>query len=478
MTDMAAVKALSGLFYDLRGSGLDHETEARALLGLTTDYDVLLCERERAGCEFVFAERARVRISLLRRGQTQMSFGGDGDEVVGSGYSNGDGYTCTCAVFRGRDDAACQHIFWLLDQVRAQLFSHSPSLDAPPKILLSSDGHAQGFLRIEQLLSNPTAPTTLETLAERLNWPYVHSEIEGGMSRTQRVRDILSAFSTEVLPEEFRVDLVESDSEPENTGNGRTLPKKRRTPEQCVVQGDMEATIFRLAVHDDNVFASLCRAMPPGACAAIYFDKVLETSRRILSEFDRYCRTLGGPSEDEDIDKVFSMAVVVQTLKTNTHNIHKNIRARTPHGLQGAAKALTTILEDISTRNKDALADNQYGRVSFLPANANQSADGEEDEDSRNLYHQLIGSTDDDEEEEGYFVLDALADLSGEDLYPFRERLGAVLGRVEVNRAPRGFIMRLAGIVRVAEAGTDNGMGFGRKRGGEMQGESGRKRVR
>jgi hypothetical protein len=239
----------------------------------------------------------------------------------------------------------------------------------------------------------------------------------------------------------------------------------------------MEATVFQLAVHDDNVFTSLCKAMPPGACAAIYFDKMLARSRSILSEFDTYCRTLGGPYEDGDKGKVLSMAAVVQTLRTNILNIHKNIHVRAPHGLQSAAKALITILEDISTRNKDALADNPYGHVSFLPASANWSADGEDDEDSRNLYHQLIGSADDDEEE-GHFVLDALADLSGKVLYPFRERLGAVLARVEVNRAPRGFIMRLAAIVHVADGGTDMRIGITRKRSGATQDESGRKRVR
>ncbi|KAL4743585.1 hypothetical protein BDV11DRAFT_214168 [Aspergillus similis] len=474
---MAAVKALSGLLYDLRSSGFDHDTEARALLGLTTAYDVLFCERKRAGYEFVFAETARVRIPLLDWGQIQMSFCGEGNDVVASGHGNGDGYACTCAAFRGRDAVACQHIFWLLDQVRAQFLS--PSLappNAPLKILLSSDGHAQGFPRIEQLLNNPSSSTTLETLAERLDWPYVCSDVEGGMSRTQRVRDILSAFSTEILQEDFRVEPVESESEPEDTNYSRMSPKKRRTPEQCVVQGDMEATIFRLAVHDDNVFRSLCKAMPPGACAAIYFDKMLERSRSILSEFDRYCRTLGGPYEDGDKSKVLSMAAVVQTIRNNILNIHKNIHVRAPHGLQGAAKALTSILEDISTRNKDALADNQYGCVSLLPANVNWSADDEDDEYSRNLYHQLIGSADDDEDE-SHFVLDALADLPGEVLYPFRERLGAVLARVEVNRAPRGFIMRLAGIVRIAEAGTDMGIGITRKRGGEILDESGKKRV-
>jgi hypothetical protein len=296
------------------------------------------------------------------------------------------------------------------------------------------------------------------------------------MSRTQRVRDILSAFSTEILPEEFRVEPVESDSEPEDTECNCLSPKKKRSPEQCVVQGDMEATIFQLAVHDDNVFTSLCKAMPQGACAAIYFDKMLARSRSILSEFDTYCQTLGGPYETEDKGKALSMAAVVHTLRSNILKIHKNIHVRAPHGLQGAAKALIAILEDISTRNKDALAGNPYGCVSFLPANANWSAHSEDDEDSRNLYHQLIGSAD-EEEEEGHFVLDALADLSGEVLYPFRERLSAVLARVEVNRAPRGFIMKLVAIVRVAEGGTDMRFGITRKRSGERD-ESERKRVR
>jgi hypothetical protein len=111
MTDMAAVKASSGLLYDLCGSGFDHETEARALLGLTTAYEVLFCERKRAGYEFVFAETARVRIPLLGWGKTQMNFSGEVNDVVTSGYGNGDGYTCTCAAFRGRDAVACQHIF-------------------------------------------------------------------------------------------------------------------------------------------------------------------------------------------------------------------------------------------------------------------------------------------------------------------------------------------------------------------------------
>lgn len=279
------------------------------------------------------------------------------------------------------------------------------------------------------------------------------------MSRTQRVRDILSAFSTDVLPDRFRTDLTE----PED-GNGRVL--QIRTPEQCVVQGDFEATLFRLAVHDDNVFTSLSKAMPPGACAAIYFDKVLERSRRALSKFDRYCQTLE-QSKNADGDPSACLTAVLETLQTDSLNIHKNIHARAPHGLQGAAKALTSLLEEITTRNKDALADNPYGQTAF----------SDEDEDSRNLYHQLVGKTDNDNNAGEHFILGALEDLAGEDLYPFKERLEAVLHRVEVSRAPKGFILKLVGIVRAAK------IGITRKRAtragdGERDVERGRKRMR
>jgi hypothetical protein len=301
---------------------------------------------------------------------------------------------------------------------------------------------------------------TLQDLAEELNWSYFRSVgKEGGMSRTQRVRDILSAFSTDVLPDRFRIDLAEPEDE-----NGRVL--QVRTPEQCVVQGDFEATLFRLAVHDDNVFTSLCKAMPPGACAAIYFDKAREGLRGALFRFDRYCQTLGQSKNDEG-DPSACLGTIFETLQTDALNIHKNIHARAPHGLQGAAKALTYLLEEITTRNKDPLADNQYGRAAFSG----------EDEDSRNLYHQLVGKTDNDNNADDYFVLDALEDLAGEDLYPFKERLEAVLHRVEVNRAPKGFILKLAGIVRAAK------MGITRKRAtragdGERDIERGRKRMR
>lgn len=289
-----------------------------------------------------------------------------------------------------------------------------------------SDGHSPQFPRVEHLLDGK-----LEMVAEQLNWQHCRSEVEGGMSRPQKVRDIMSAFSTVILPEDFRLDLVEDTTQ-------------SRTPEQCVVQGDFEATMFRLAVHNDEVYASLCKAMPPGACAAIYFDKVQEKTRKLLADFDRYCLTGQLPADGTGVE----VDAVVSDLQRNVDRIQANVIARAPHGTEGAVKTLITLLEDICNRDKDALDGNRWGRASF----------NGEDEDQRNLYHRLIGKADETGE---YFVLDALEHIPATDLHQFGDKMSAILHRNEVNRGPKSYILKLNALVRIAESASS---GSGQKR--------------
>lgn len=291
---------------------------------------------------------------------------------------------------------------------------------------MSSDGRSPEFQRIEQLLDD-----NIETVTNQLDCQYSHGEGDGGMNRAEKARDIISAFESGTLPEDFRLDLVDS-------------IEQGRTPEQCVVQGDLQATMLRLAIHDDNVYTSLCKAMPSGATAAIYFDKILHNCRKLLADFDRYCRTGGRPADGTSVE----LDDVVNTLRQNIDRIYENIEARAPNGIQGATKALVTLLEDISNRNKDALDGNRWGAVSFQG----------EDEDQRNLYHQLIGKED---ESEDFPLLDGLELFSGAELHPYASRLRALLRRNEVFAAPRPFIIRLAAVVRAAEAGAT---GTGQKR--------------
>jgi hypothetical protein len=258
------------------------------------------------------------------------------------------------------------------------------------------------------------------------------------MTRTEKIRDVLSAFNTKILPEDFRQDLQEKE------------PTTKYTAESCVVQGDLEATIFRLAVHDDSVFSSICKAMPSGACAAIYFQKLQDQIRRLLSDFDRYCATGERPADSSSSGGGVEVGEVVHQLRRTVSRIRSNIAIRSPHGSDGAADALVLILENIAARNKDCLDGNNWGRTSFHG----------EDEDQRNLHHLLIGSDDvelkaDDE----LFLISALEDLNLSSLGSKIDALRNSLSKLEVNRAPKAYLVRLGALVRLIESGGTSGSG-------------------
>lgn len=304
--------------------------------------------------------------------------------------------------------------------------------------------------RIEELLAGQ-----LDAVAQQLKWQCL--QVEGnsrhaGMTRASKVRDIFSAFSPKIFPEEFRQDLVEtSDS---------------RTAEQCVVQGDLEATMFRLAVHDASVFSSLCKAMPSGACAAIYFDKVQEQYRRLLADFDRYCATGERPSDPVSPGGgIVEVDEVVNQLRKIVASIKTNIKTRAPYGSEGAAKVLVNLLEAVAARNKDPLEGNTWGRSSFHG----------EDEDQRNIYHLLIGSEDMDLPADAeLFVLNALETLHPAYLDLWSSDLRNAQSKIEVHRAPRVYLLRLGHLVRTAEAETAGRLaGSGQKRPAAGNGNSG-----
>ncbi|KAJ5528872.1 hypothetical protein N7527_002265 [Penicillium freii] len=392
-SNSASVLATSGITYDL--SQLDSESEARAFVGLTGRFDVVNCRSTPTGYDFQLSDQPQVHIGA-------------------------DSSTCTCAVFQDRPDGACQHIFWLVDQL------HGCFLPTPrsTEVSLTPDG-----------------------LATQLKWQYLREE-EDGMTRTEKVRDIFSAFNR-TLPEDTRRDLTET-------------TEQARTAEECVVQGDFEATMFRLAMHDDGVFNSLCKAMPAGACAAIYFDKVQEHSRRLLNDFDRYCATGELPTDPVSPGLGVEVNDVVAQLQRSVSRIEVNIAARAPHGSEGAAEALVSLLESVVARNNDPLEGNPLGRQSFHG----------EDEDQRNLYHLLIGSVETDSETDArHFVLHALDALPPVDLHQCANRLRGILRKIEVNRAPKPYLLHLASLIRIAESAA--AMGSGQKRPAAGNGNSG-----
>ena len=74
----------SGIKYRL--DKLDNHAEARALVGLTSEFDITTCSQWPTGYHFQLSEHQQVHV-----GQN--------------------GYTCTCLTFLSRPTVACQHIF-------------------------------------------------------------------------------------------------------------------------------------------------------------------------------------------------------------------------------------------------------------------------------------------------------------------------------------------------------------------------------
>lgn len=294
----------------------------------------------------------------------------------------------------------------------------------------------------------------MEEIANNVHWPYLagtSSPTDSGgetpvsMTRPDKARDIMSAFSETTMPDEFRTDLVETINQP-------------RTPEQCVVQGDFEATMFRLAVHDESVYASLRRVMPPGARAAIFFDKMRGRTRALLAEFDLYRQTGALRCDGTAPEAPF----IAGELHKYLEQIQDNIYARSPHGTKGAAEVLVYLLQDVAGRNYDAFEGSDWGRRA-LP--------NERDHD-RNLYLQLIPQS---AGAESFFVLDCLETLPEQVLRPWVLQLNAIFGKLRVNAAAVPYLQKLQ--MLMSEERPSAGAS-GQKRPATGSSGSGRKRTR
>ncbi|KMU80693.1 hypothetical protein CISG_08757 [Coccidioides immitis RMSCC 3703] len=302
-----------------------------------------------------------------------------------------------CATRRGFDFDVADHgrvglndgSLWLVDQLHRGFYPGLP----PQAVRMSETGETQFFSRIAEMLGDK-----IEEIAKKRSWPYfpgVTSPADssnGGpesMSRPQKARDILSAFSKSAMPDEFRPDLVETINQP-------------RTPEQSCPQ-EREQDIF--------------------------FDKIQARIRILFAEFDLY-RETGAVRRD---GTALEIPVVVEELKGRLDQIQRNILARSPHGSIGAAEALIHLLREVSTRNYDAFEDADWDRP--VPAG--------EQEEERNLYLQLIdqsGHTD------SFFVLDCLEILPDLVVRQWTPQLAAIFNAIHANGASLFILAQIAGI--------------------------------
>ncbi|KAM5434191.1 hypothetical protein MferCBS31731_006813 [Microsporum ferrugineum] len=381
----------SSIVYDLRM--LSQNARVKARHGLSGEFSVDKCRPiYGGGYDFHVVDHGRV--------------------YVGEGPM-----TCSCPDFRG-NSIACRHIYWLVDQLHRWVLPSRPSTG----LKLSPKGECVTFAPMLDLIGDG-----MEDICHKVNWTYTPTPgtppdltqcNPTSMTRPEKARDLLSAFSADTMPEEFRPELVETISQP-------------RTPEQCVVQGDFEATMFRLAVHDENVYASLRKVMPSGARAAIFFDKIQRRIRALLADFNRY-RQKGIPRQSDHT--ALEVDVVAEEMRAHLRQIRKNMFSRSPHGFKGAAESLLFLLRIVCQFNYDAFEASRWDR----PSESDETAE------DRNLYFQLIYNPVDTDD---FFVLSCLELLPEDVLQHITPQLDAIFTEMQMNSAPVPYLRKLHSII-------------------------------
>lgn len=287
-----------------------------------------------------------------------------------------------------------------------------------PKVL---DGHPaeRGVILYPNGLSNlgsiyELLGGNLETAAAYLRWPVESNEAR--RIRGNRVRDILSTFHTDTLPEEFRADIYDS-------------IEYSRTPDACLRPQDLEGTLFQLAVSDIKVYNALDDCQPSQACGLIYYGKMGRRITTLFAEFDEYKRR-GTRSADRSRLEV---DVVAHRLGEFEDRVATNMEFRGHDGIRGAVSCLITILQGVFDRDEDA----------FRGASWRRAPRHETDAD-RNLYTVLVRRP----ATEAHFVLDTLARLPPDILNQHSSALRDLQVESDKHRMPDSYKHKLQTICR------------------------------
>lgn len=291
--------------------------------------------------------------------------------------------TCSCG-----EEGTCRHIHWLLNKLERTRKDTTAVAPRPHEII-----SAKGFKNVCEEL-HWELREGLDSDSEEPQWKirkdYAvtapgHQTRGLFKERVRVVRDILATFSTSPM-DEFRKDIFEG---PDDFAVGKVL-----------VPRDLEATVSRLLILNDEVFTQFKTLVKPDIRASDYFQKMAVKAQNTCVLLDKYCD--GGPTE---AGGNFDLIWCAQTLTNIVTSIHTNVIDRQPlrsSSREEAARALISILRMVvKQRNHDVYQNLKWKR---------SRVHGEPQID-RNLYQRLIGSTARANPAGGNFVIKILQDL-------------------------------------------------------------------
>ncbi|KAI9744704.1 MAG: hypothetical protein M1818_001629 [Claussenomyces sp. TS43310] len=422
-----SVSAPSRLNYDLRE--LSPSTTQRVRAAWTNRFVVEIFK------EFHSEQRDEyfaVQITEPRKIQYSVRIGSPA-----SGYGE---MQCSC-----KSPKPCQHIFWLVDQIAQRSV---PDSVRGSTLKFSPQGVLQGAPDAYSQIKHVGVTTLTDALNCRLS---VEESDEGSpeiipaSSKLWMIRDMLAVFSTET-PDEYRPDLFND------------LPVDVLA-ENALVKKDLERTLARVLLMDDDVFECLQSVVSTEYCAIDFFDKMEKKAVSAMVLMD-HCRP-PGRNESREIHDVEWCAKTLDRIveSIRTYPLSRKL-SLSRVAKEQAARSLVLILENVVDRNQDMYAGNEW-------RNTRQRATPI---DTHNLLQKMVGSSAGSVPRP--FILDQLGDLA-EATYSMVYTLDEIFVKVRSSNAPSIYISRLEKLIQRLKSESDRGAGepSGIKRSGTSSGK-------
>jgi hypothetical protein len=350
--------------------------------------------------------------------------------------------TCSC-----NEEGTCRHVTWLLEQLSRTRTGAAETSPITPYEQISSMGLDTVCDELHWELREGTDSDTEETRWQ-LKKDYSASEVgrqTRGMvrERMKTVRDIMATLSSYVT-DDFRGDIFDTPDE--------------ISIDDPFVLGDLEATLARILVKDDDMFHQFNTLVPRNTRASDYFRKTGLKAQHTCVLLDNYCEI--GPAAGQQYDIIWCAQALVDCVNAISQNIAER-QPLSPASREEAAKALVSILRMVvKDRNHDVHQNPQWPR---------RRAHGEPQID-RNLYERLIGTQSRANPAGGNFVIKALQDLpEAQRFVDELEDILRILKTIGWGPAPQSYTDKLSAIIAQLKRGSGPSASSGKRPASSME---------
>ena len=237
--------------------------------------------------------------------------------------------------------------------------------------------------------------------------------------RKTDVQDILSSFSVNTLPSEFKPELFRSISETQDQSG-------------LTISGDLEGTLMQWGTHDEEGYRFLCRIQPERTRSILFHQKV---ARRLEAELESYVEIDRSTSATEIRDQV-------REISNHLGNIvGESTQRQKQEGRAFRAGLFVDTLRTVCDNSLDISGSGRKTRRSSGSQNAS-------------LFHMLIAEPELGQDDFMLELLQWLADEFLEVLTDQAESLEYIGGRLGTLNAPIPYQQKFREILDKATGGT------------------------